>query len=208
MGLRNLVGAPTGTECAQSSPGKVTDVVLKESENPPVLSPEVASVRDLRGRWWVAHTKSRFEKAFAWDLLRLGIAYFLPMFQSVTTNGEGKRGAMMPLFPGYVFLCGDGNDRYMAMTTNRLCQTIAVPDQKRLVTELANIEIALKAKGRLDPYPFAAVGRRCRVRSGPFCGVEGIVVKRNRVARVVLEITVLGRGAVVEVDTELLDAVG
>ena len=181
--------------------------MLKESKNPPILSPDVASVRDLQGRWWVAHTKSRFEKAFAWDLRRLGIAYFLPMFKRVRTNGEQKRGAVIPLFPGYVFLCGSGNDRYMAMTTHRLCQTIAVPDQERLVVELANIEMALKANGRLDPYPFAAVGRRCRIRSGPFRDVVGIVVQRNGVARIVLEVTVLGQGAVLEVDTELLDPI-
>ena len=181
--------------------------MLKECENPPILPPDVASVRDVQGEWWVAHTKSRFEKAFAWDLLGLGVAYFLPLFECVKTSGGRKRKFITPLFPGYVFFCGDGDDRYTAMMTHRLCQTIPVHDQEGIVTELANIETALKAKVRIDPYPFAAVGHRCRVRSGPFRGVEGIVVQRNSVARIVLGITILGQGAMLEVDTELLEPI-
>ncbi len=53
--------------------------MLKLNDNPPIVYPEGASVADLPGQWWVAHTKARFEKAFAWDLLGRGIPYFLPM---------------------------------------------------------------------------------------------------------------------------------
>ena len=44
--------------------------MLKPSDNPPMLSPGVDTLRRLDGRWWVAHTRPRSEKAFAWDLLR------------------------------------------------------------------------------------------------------------------------------------------
>lgn len=181
--------------------------MLRVEENPPVLSPDARSLRDLRGRWWVAHTKSRCEKAFAWDLIRHGIGYFLPLYQAVRTSSGKKRRTVKPLFPGYVFICGDGEDRHTAMTTGRLCQTIKVPDQEVLINELAAIEKALGAKVSLDPYPYAAVGQRCRIKSGPFKGLEGIVIQRNCIARIVLEVSVLGQGAVLEVDTELLEPV-
>jgi len=170
-----------------------------------MLPPDVESLVDLSGQWWVAHTKSRFEKAFAWDLSRQGIAYFLPMFDCVYTSGGRKRHALKPLFPGYVSFCGDATSRYTAMTTGRLCQTIPVPDQSQFVQELAGIEVALKAKIRLDPYPFAVVGERCMIKSGPFLDVEGTVIQRNSIARVVLEISVLGQGVVLEIDTDLLE---
>ena len=179
--------------------------MLKMSDNPPMLPPGVESLCDLDGSWWVGHTKSRFEKAFVWDLLREGIGHFLPLFECVQTSGGRKRHVLKPLFPGYVFFCGDANNRYTAMTTGRLCQTIAVLDQARLIEELASIEVALKAKIRLDPYPFAAVGERCRIKAGPFQGFEGIVIQRNCIARVVLEVSVLGQGAVLEIDTDLLE---
>ena len=73
--------------------------MLRLSDSPPVLTPGVQSLKDLCGRWWVGHTKSRFEKAFAWDLLRRGIGYFLPMVERVRISGGRKRRLMAPLFP-------------------------------------------------------------------------------------------------------------
>jgi len=181
--------------------------MLSLAENPPMLPPEVESVTQMCGRWWVAHTKSRFEKAFAWDLSRLGIGYFLPMIQRVRICGGKKRKVLAPLFPSYVFLCGSDEDRYTAMTTNRLCQTLEVRDQGQLVSELAAIGKALAGRAVLDPYPFAAVGNRCRVTSGPFEGLEGVVVQRNGVSRLVLGVSILGQGALLELDTALLERV-
>jgi len=177
------------------------------AENPPMLSPAGRGLGEFSGRWWVAHTKSRFEKAFAWDLERLGINYFLPMIMRTRIVAGKKRKVLLPLFPSYVFFCGDAEARYNALVTDRLCQAIEVHDQAGLIDELCHLEKALASKADLDPYPFAAIGHRCRVRSGPFLGLEGVVVSRNGVARLVLGISILGQGAVLEIDTDLLEPV-
>ncbi|MGB2821565.1 MAG: transcription termination/antitermination NusG family protein [Phycisphaerae bacterium] len=181
--------------------------MLKLDENPPIVLPGIETLADLTGRWWVGHTKSRFEKAFAWDLLQRGIGYFLPLIERVRMSGGRKRHVMAPLFPGYVFFCGSRENRYEAMTTNRLCQTLTVHDQETLVRELVLIEKALAGKAELDPYPFAAIGQRCRITAGPFRGLEGVVVQRNCLARLVLEVSMLGQGAALEIDAGLLEAV-
>ena len=170
-----------------------------------MVFPTVESITQFEGTWWVAHTKSRFEKAFAWDLLRSEIGYFLPLIKRVTVSGGRKRHGMAPLFQSYVFFCGQGEDRYTAMTTDRLCQTIPVADQKRFVAEIAAIEKGLAGRMQLDPYPFAAVGNRCRVRSGPLQGMEGVVVQRGKLSRLVLEVNTLGQGAAVEIEADLLE---
>ena len=181
--------------------------MLKERENPPILSPDAETLTDLGGQWWVGHTKSRFEKVFAWDLLRSGIKYFLPMIERVKVSGGKKRRVLAPLFPSYVFFCGNDEDRYAAMKTNRLCQTIAVADQETLVGELNHIEKALAGEAELDPYPFAAIGRHCRITAGPFRGMEGLVVERRQIARLVLQISILGQGVSMEIDAGLLEPV-
>jgi hypothetical protein len=181
--------------------------VLKKSENPPILSPVIGSLAEAAAPWWVAHTRARFEKAFAWDLLRRRIAYFLPMIERVTVSGGRKRRGMAPLFSSYVFFSGGDRERQAALATNRLCQTIQVADQARLVGELTMIEKALRCQAPLDPYPFAVAGRRCRIAGGPFMGLEGTVVDRTKMARLVLEVSILGRGAVLEIDADLLEPI-
>jgi transcriptional antiterminator RfaH len=183
--------------------------MLKLSENPAILTPRVQSLTELTGTWWVAHTKARFEKAFAWDMSNRGIGYFLPMWEKITFSGGRKRRVMLPLFTSYVFVCGTEPDRYTALTTNRLCQMIEVTEQDGLVEELSKIEKALLSKSVIDYYPHLPVGNRCRIISGPMKGSEGVVIeRRNTRARMALEVSILGQSAVVEVDADLLRPTG
>lgn len=171
-----------------------------------MVPPGADSVARLPGDWWVAHTRARFEKAFAWDMLRRGVGYFLPMLERTRVSGGRKRHVLVPLFASYVFFCGSEVDRHGAMATGRLCQTIPVSDQAKFVSEIAAIEKALAGRVVLDPYPHAAIGKRCRVAAGPFQGMEGVVTQRGKLARLVLEISILGQGALVEIDADLLEA--
>jgi hypothetical protein len=179
--------------------------MLKISDNPPMLAPETGSLADLSGQWWVAHTKARNEKALAWDLLRLGVGYFLPMRERVFFSGGRRRHGLIPLFTSYVFFCGGDDDRVAALRTNRVCQTLDVPDQTRLIDELTAIEKALVAQAALEPYSGLAIGQRCRIAAGPFRGIEGVVIERGSRARLVLNVGLLGHGAAMEIERDLLE---
>ena len=172
-----------------------------------MLSPLAGAVSDFQGRWWVAHTKGRFEKAFTRNLLKRGVGYFLPLRERVKITKGRKRKTLIPLFPSYVFFCGVEEDRYAAMATNRLCQIIEVQDQSRLIRELSDIERVISDGAQLVPYPFATAGRRCRVKAGPFQGLEGVVVQCASFARLVLQIHVLGQGVALDIDADLIDPV-
>jgi transcriptional antiterminator RfaH len=179
--------------------------MLQLSENPAMRPPTVQSVAELDGDWWVGHTKARTEKAFVFDLAARGIGYYLPMIERVKVSGGRKRRVMLPLFTSYVFFCGDLETRYNALATNRLCQVIPVKEQERFLGELVALEQTIAANAQLDLYPFAAIGRRCRVRSGPLLGVVGTVVSRDSRTRFILQISILGVGAALEIDADLLE---
>ena len=184
--------------------------MLKLQDNPPLTYPgDLLAPDRARPPWWVGHTKARFEKAFAQDLLAKRTEYFLPMVARVTVSGGRKRHGMMPLFPSYVFFCGDEERRLTALATDRLCQVIPVRDQQQLTDELIALHRLITGGMKLELYPFATVGRRCRITRGPFAGMEGTVVDRKnaRVARLVLEVTMLGQGAAVEIEADLLEPV-
>jgi hypothetical protein len=179
--------------------------MLKLAENPPILHPDASSIDALSGRWWVAHTRARFEKQFAWDLLRRDVPYFLPMVRRSSFSGGRRRTGMLPLFQSYVFFRGDDSARLAALSTDRLCQVIDVADQQTLQRELTSLHRAIASGATIDPYPFAAIGSRCRVRAGPLRGVEGTVIRRDGIERLVLEVHMLGRGALVEIGPDLLE---
>jgi transcription antitermination factor NusG len=181
--------------------------MLKLAENPPILAPGASTLAEFTGVWWVAYTKPRFEKAFAWNLHHMGIQYFLPMVERTRIISGKKRHVVLPLFPSYVFFRGTDDDRHAAMTTNRLCHVIDVIDQASLDKELLRIEQALLGKADLELCPYAAAGSRCRVSVGPFAGLEGTVEERAGRTRLVLRVDMLGQAVSMEVDADLLERI-
>ena len=136
-----------------------------------------------------------------------GLNFYLPLIERVTFVRGRKLTSAVPLFPGYVFLAGNNEDGYAALTTRRVCQVIKVPDQTRLMEELEQIRSALSDGARLELYPHAVVGRRCRVVKGPFIGIEGMVTDRLGPGRLVMQVNIIGRGASLEIDADILEPV-
>jgi hypothetical protein len=182
--------------------------MLRLTDNPPPLPPQYTSVRQLDGTWWVAHTKPRGEKALAFDLLTSNVGYYLPLCRQDYVSGGRKRSSLIPAFTSYVFVNGDESARLRALDSGRIARLIAVADRETFVSEVASIESALLVRPTLDRYPFAVVGRRCRVRAGPLMGIEGTVIRRDDRQILVLAVTLLGTGVALEIDPALLEPVG
>lgn len=182
-------------------------MVLKASENPPIIWPEDKGIRQFEGTWWVAHTKSRNEKALAWQMQKRDISYFLPMTQKVSrTRGRTIR-SMLPLFSGYVFFCGDEKQRIEVLQTNRVANLIEVRDQSGFVEDLVPIERVLGQGQELLPHNYLKTGQRCRVIAGPLMGTEGIVVRTDQRTRLVLQVDMLGQATSVEIAPDMIEQI-
>ena len=180
--------------------------MLKVGDNPPIVHPEVDSLGEMAGQWWVAHTKARNEKSLAWSLYRWDIGYFLPLREKVTVRKGRRIKSVLPLFSGYVFFNGDEESRYRALTTNRIAQVIEVLDQSQLVRELGQIHQALAQGAPLDPHPYLKSGTHCRVKAGPLMGMEGMVVRKKGLTKLILRVDILGQAAAVEIEGDLLES--
>ena len=181
--------------------------MLKPSENPPVIWPEGKAIDKFTGLWWVAHTKSRNEKALAHDLIRKDISYFLPMSWNVRRRSGRTMRSLLPLFSGYIFFCGNENQRVELLRTNRVANLIEVKDQQKFLKELLQIEQAFQAGAILTPHKYVKTGQQCRVIAGPLTGLQGIVIKTKGTIRLVLQIDMLGQAASVELDTDMIEIV-
>ncbi len=86
-----------------------------------------------------------------------------------------------------------------------MANLIVVDDQQKLLHELGKIEQALRVGVPLTPYKYIKQGQRCRVVAGPLLGLEGLVVKTKKAARLVLQVDMLGQAASVEVDIDMIE---
>jgi transcription antitermination factor NusG len=155
-----------------------------------------------RPSWYALYTAPRHEKIVAQQIELRGISCFLPLYKSVRRWKDRRKELDLVLFPGYVFL--------QIALQNRL-QVLRLPGAVRLVTcngqpvplpgdEIEGLRARLSASGNIEPHPYLRVGRRVRVRSGPFQGLEGIIQRTRDRCRVIFSIDLIMRSVAVEVD--------
>ena len=176
-------------------------------DNPPILPAADTPLDLFEGTWWVAHTKPRQEKALAWDFFRSGRLYFAPMYEAKRRSKGRTWKSVLPLFPGYVFLCGSEEDRLFGLQTNRIANMIEVPDQAGLMTELSAVRKLLDSDLAVSSRASLQKGARCRICSGPLVGLEGRIERHKDKARFVVNVSILGQAAMVEIDADLLEPV-
>jgi len=181
--------------------------MLKPEENPPTIWPPDKSITDFQGTWWVAHTKSRNEKALAWQMQKKNISYFLPMAEKVYKKSRRVFRSMLPLFSGYLFFCCEESQRIEVLKTNRVASLIEVKNQEHLVQDLLPIEKAILSGAELAPFNYIKTGQRCKVIAGPLMGTEGLVTNDQNKTKLVLQIDMLGKATCLEIDSSLLEVI-
>ena len=161
--------------------------------------------------WSVLHTFSNREKRAAVACEGYGARHFLPLRRK-RVRGKSGPGVAVPLFPGYLFACLSWEARRTLLQSKTVARVIAVPRPEGLLEELRQIHAAMAAGADLVPAPSFERGRWVHVVAGPFEGVLGQVGDRRvrrGVVRLILNVSMLGRSATVEInpdDVELLPA--
>ncbi len=169
--------------------------------------PAACPVDIYDGRWWLVHTKSRNEKALAGDLTAMRIGYFLPLVRTRRKHAGHVSLTEIPLFPGYLFMCGGDDERYATLLTHRAAAVINVVDQGQLRTELRHVYLVTTSSESVDLYPHLCRGRRCRIVRGSLAGLEGVVLRRRGSCRIYVGVETLGQSAELEIDPAMLEAI-
>ena len=168
---------------------------------PESLLDEGGSAFNALRPWWALYSLPRHEKQLVRKLRLAGLAHYCPFVSKRYRSPAGRiRVSHVPLFAGYVFLCGDGEERGRALATNCVSRVLEVPCAADLVEDLRRIRrlvcsnAALTVESRLKP------GSRVRVRSGAFAGYEGTILQRQGQTRLIVSVRFLQQGASVELD--------
>ena len=168
---------------------------------------EATPVDSFRTYWYALYTRSRHEKSVAEQLHGKRVETFLPLYRTVRRWKNGEHNVELPLFPGYAFARFSLADRL---------QVLKVPGVVRLVgfngvpaaledREVEDLRQALAAGVAARPHPYLTEGCRVRITAGPLAGRQGILVRRQGAARVVLSIDLIQRSVMVDVAADSLE---
>jgi transcriptional antiterminator RfaH len=154
--------------------------------------------------WWVAHSRSRQEKAFARHLHDGGVSYYLPKVEKRRRRAGRQFTSYLPLFTGYVFFGGDLDERRQALQSNLLVSVLQVEDQASLDQELASLWQLQCSGAPLVPHPYLGPGSVVEVIDGPFKGWTGTVLREKGKTRLVVSITFLRQAVAADLPRDLL----
>ena len=156
-------------------------------------------------RWWVLHTRPRAEKALARLCVKKNLPFFLPLYHKKWRSQGRLQSSYLPLFPGYVFLMGDGEVRLGALETNLVAQVLPVVDQRRLHEDLARVNQLITSDSTVTPEGRLEPGTEVTITGGPLAGLEGKVIKRGKNCVFFIEVKFLQQGVSVEIDGWMIE---
>jgi len=165
-------------------------------------------------RWYVLHTRSRYENTVSEALMKKSMEVFFPKIlvrnrhlnqKTDRKNQKTDRKKMIPvpLFPGYIFVrtALDPQVHLDILKTAGAVHLIGsrsgpvpVPDET-----IASLKIMVSADNPLSTGAHFEAGDRVMVISGPFAGVRGIFFRYKGVNRVIVNLEVLGQYVSAEV---------
>jgi transcription antitermination factor NusG len=155
--------------------------------------------------WFVAHTKSRSEKALARRLGTAKIPFFLPLGKRPSRRSGRTFTSFIPFFPGYVFLRGGAENRVAALRSGTVVRFLDVSDQDQLDRELRQIRILQESGASLVAHPYIGPGDAVRIREGPFRDQFGVVVREKGTTRLVVSVSMLRRSIAVELERDIVE---
>jgi transcription antitermination factor NusG len=157
--------------------------------------------------WYALYTKHQHEKAVARNLTCKGFEVFLPLYAAARNWKDRVKLLSLPLFPCYVFLRGDLGRRLDIITTPGIHAVVSNGGQPAAIpaVELDCIRQAVVSGASVRPHPLLKCGDWVRVRCGPLAGIQGVLLRKKNVYRLVVSIEMLGKAAAVEVDAVLVE---
>jgi transcription antitermination factor NusG len=159
--------------------------------------------------WWALYTRHQHEKAVAEMLSAKGFEVFLPLYETQRRWRDRKKMLWLPVFPGYLFVRGGHGRRLQIVSTPGIHLILSNGDHAAIIPEeeILAIRKAVEGPFRIEPHPFLKCGERVRVKRGTLEGVEGVLVRKKNLCRLVLSVDLLERSVAVEIDASDVEPV-
>jgi transcription antitermination factor NusG len=199
------------------------NVLSDDSEAMSKFSDGVAEQRAMRGaaegnsgsqlqlvpQWFAAYTTTRHEKAVAEHFAARDIESFLPLYRTQRLWKNGCRMNLeLPLFPSYIFVRVVAWERVRVLEVPGVLSLVSAAGKPVPLPE-SDIE-ALRSSLpfiKCEPHPYLVIGERVRIRGGSLEGMEGVLLRKKGLLRVVLSLDLIMKSVAVEVDADTVEPV-
>lgn len=165
---------------------------------------------DARARCWLAaYTRSRHEQQVATQFQQKNLAHLLPTFERVARWTDRVKRSRAPLFPGYVFVQATAVERVQVLATAGVVSLVSRAGKAVTLSaeDVERLRACCLQAHNIEPHPYLRIGRRVRVKHGPFCGWEGTLVEKQNSRRLIVSIEQIMKAVSVNIDGADVEAI-
>jgi transcription antitermination factor NusG len=159
--------------------------------------------------WYALYTRHQHEKYVASALTGKGIEVFLPLYTAVHRWKDRDKQLSLPLFPCYVFLRNPAERWRPILTTPGVYSVVGFAGQPAVIpcSEIEAVRRVVESDIKAEPHPFLKCGHRVRLRAGPLAGLEGILLRKKNLWKLVVSVEMLQRSVLIEIDASMVERV-
>jgi transcription antitermination factor NusG len=165
-------------------------------------------------KWYACYTRGKHENKVASHLDSRSIETFLPVQRHDVQWSDRRKTVQRPLFPSYVFARFAESELPQVLNTRGLVTILRTGSRLAAIAdeEIANLRRfaeVLADRGIVpEREPLIEAGDRVRVVTGPFAGIEGVAVLRRGRKRLLVALSTVAEGLVVDLDGATLQVIG
>ena len=163
-------------------------------------------------RWYVVNTQPRAEVVALANLRRQGFEAWLPRYRKLRRHARKVEPVSMPLFPCYLFVALDAEDRWRSINGTTGCRKLVALGEEPTPLAAGVVE-ALQAEADDEGFvdlgnPLARLhqGAPLRIVDGPMAELIGQFQRLDDSQRVVLLLDLLGRRVEVRIPLRAVEA--
>ena len=175
-----------------------------------LFSSEIDEAKWNVTRWYALYTRSRHEKFVDRELDKKQIESFLPVRKIISHWSDRKQLIEEPLFKGYLFVHMPLRQKWTVLNTvGAVCLVGKSAAEPLEVSEkeLLSVRRFVEEEIPVDPFPYLREGERVYIRSGPFKGVEGFIVRKDKHCRLVISVESLRQSVSIQIDENCVEPI-
>jgi transcriptional antiterminator NusG len=169
-------------------------------------------MNDNPQKWYALHTRSHFEQKVYEGLRGKSIEGFYPRFQVISRRKDRRKKIMIPMLPGYVFVCSDlkAEEHLEILKTVGVVRIVSfrgrpVPASEE---EISSLMILDGTDRTVQNQDYMKKGDRVMIMEGPLKGLIGYYLRHKAQSeKVVVTVELLKRSLAVEIEGWALEKI-
>jgi transcription antitermination factor NusG len=152
-------------------------------------------------KWLALYVMVRHEKRVATQLLERGLEHYLPVYSALHRWKDRRVMVTLPMFAGYLFVRCAAGERTRVLSVPGVVRFVSSNGTPLAIppTEFSRMRTVFEHRSA-EPYPYLTPGKRVRLSGGPMDGFEGRYLRRKGKLRAIVELDMLQRAVILDVD--------